>query len=299
MTNVTRNYKDNVFCMLYRDKENLLSLYNAVNGTNYQHAEKLEVITLDFAICVNMHNDVAFLVDSCLNLYEQQSTPNPNMPLRNLYYIAEELKKMIPMRKLYHSTLVKIPVPKFVTFYNGVRAQPTETTLRLSDLYETKVEKPELELTIRQINVNSKCGTDILEKCESLGGYMAFVDKVRAKLKAGTESKEAVAEAVDECIREGILFKFFMEHRNEVIEMGIYDYNAEEHDEVLREESIAIGITKGRAEMIIELLKELGTVPEHLCQKIMDQTDLDTLRSWGRLAIKAGSVDEFEKKLLE
>lgn len=185
MPNIARNHRDNVFCMLYRDRGNLLSLYNAVNGTNYQDEGELEVVTLEHAICVSMRNDAAFLIDSGLNLYEQQSTVNENMPLRDLYYVAEELKRLVPASRLYRKAGVKIPSPKFVVFYNGAEEQPEETVFRLSDLYERGTEEPELELMVRQININRGCNEVILERCESLRGYMVFVEKVRGKTAAG------------------------------------------------------------------------------------------------------------------
>lgn len=240
MANIERNYKDNVFCMLYRDREKLLSLYNAVNGTEYRDAEGLEVVTLEQAVCVRMHNDAAFIIGTSLNLYEQQSTVNDNIPLRDLYYAAEELKRLVPMRCLYGRKTVTIPVPRFVVFYNGREEQPEERMLKLSDLYKVREGKartePDLELVVRQININPGHSADILKRCESLKGYVTFVDKVREKREAGEEIKGAVTEAVDECIREGVLSEFFREHRSEVIEMGIYEIDDETFEQVIREE---------------------------------------------------------------
>lgn len=132
MSNVARNHKDNVFCLLYREKKNLLSLYNAMNGTSYEKEEELEVVTLEEAICMKIRNDAAFVVDSRLNLYEQQASFNPNMPLRDLYYVTEELKKIAPPGRLHRTAKVKIPTPKFVVFYNGTAKQPERETCRLS-----------------------------------------------------------------------------------------------------------------------------------------------------------------------
>lgn len=78
---VARNHKDRLFRMIFREKKELLSLYNAVNGTFYTNAEDLEIVTLENAIYMNMKNDLAFIMDSYLNLYEHQSTYSPNMPL--------------------------------------------------------------------------------------------------------------------------------------------------------------------------------------------------------------------------
>ena len=72
-----RVYKDTIFRMLYHDKENLLSLYNAVNGKDYKNPDELEIVTLENAIYMGMKNDLAFIMDMNLYLYEHQSTYNP------------------------------------------------------------------------------------------------------------------------------------------------------------------------------------------------------------------------------
>lgn len=92
---VQRKYKDTVFRMLYRDKRELLMLYNALNGTSYDDPNDLEVYTLDNAIYMNVKNDVSILLASVLTLYEQQSTVNPNMPLRDLMYVTRQLEKYV------------------------------------------------------------------------------------------------------------------------------------------------------------------------------------------------------------
>lgn len=295
MPNTARNHRDNVFCMLYRDRGNLLSLYNAVNGTDYQDERELDVVTLERAICVSMRNDAAFLIDSGLNLYEQQSTVNGNMPLRDLYYVAEELKRLVPVSRLYRRTRVKIPSPRFVVFYNGVEEQPAETVLKLSDLYENGTGEPELELTVRQININKGCNDGILEKCESLRGYMVFVEKVREKTCAGMKTEDAVTEAVDECIQEGVLKEFFAEHRSEVIEMGIFEYDARLHDQVLREESRMEGKAEGKAEAVLELLEELEPVPKETRDEILSQKDMNILKVWHKAAAKAACLEDWAR----
>ena len=46
---VKRPYKDTIFRMLYHDKENLLSLYNAMNGKKYTNPDELQIVTLDIS----------------------------------------------------------------------------------------------------------------------------------------------------------------------------------------------------------------------------------------------------------
>ena len=88
-----RKHKDTVFRMLYSDKRAILELYNALNGTDYQNPDDLTVTTLENAVYMAMKNDVSFLLDERMTLYEHQSTWNPNMPLRDLIYIARLMEK--------------------------------------------------------------------------------------------------------------------------------------------------------------------------------------------------------------
>ena len=119
MNYVNRKYKDTLFRALFSERKHLLSLYNAVNETNYTNEEDLEINTLENVIYLKMKNDISFLFGFSLNLYEHQSSVNPNMPLRDLFYVADLLQKIVKDRNLYSSSLVGIPTPKFVMFYNG------------------------------------------------------------------------------------------------------------------------------------------------------------------------------------
>lgn len=245
MTNMARNHKDNVFCLLYKDKRNLLSLYNAMNGTSYENEAELEVVTLDGAICLKMKNDVAFVVDSRLNLYEQQSSRNENMPLRDLYYVVEELKKIAPPSTLYHRTKIKIPTPRFVVFYNGAEEQPEKQVYKLSDSFSGEEMNPELELKVTVININPGYNEELLERCESLKGYMLFVKKARDKKAVGIKLEDAVRQALEECIAENILAEFFQSHKEEIVEMEIWGFDQELHDQAMREDGEIIGMEKG------------------------------------------------------
>ena len=97
-TFVQRNYKDTIFHDLFSDKKNALSLYNALNHTDYQDTEGLEVVTLSDAIYIHQKNDVAILFQDQLELWEHQSTRNGNMPLRGLLYFAREIEGLLAAR---------------------------------------------------------------------------------------------------------------------------------------------------------------------------------------------------------
>ena len=92
-----REYKDTAFRKLFHQKKELLELYNALNDSNYTREEDLEIVTLEeSSLFISMRNDLAFIVDFRLHLYEHQSTPSPNMPLRDLFYVAQEYWEIIP-----------------------------------------------------------------------------------------------------------------------------------------------------------------------------------------------------------
>ena len=93
--NINRNYKDRLFRLAFQEKEDLLDLYNAVSGRQYTNPEDIIITTLADAIYLGMKNDISFLVSDVLNLYEHQSSFNPNMPVRGLNYFADTYREYI------------------------------------------------------------------------------------------------------------------------------------------------------------------------------------------------------------
>ena len=266
----TKKYKDTIFRMLFENKENLLSLYNAMNHKNYTDADALQVVTLENSIYMGMKNDLAFILDMNLYLYEHQSTYNPNMPLRDLFYISNEYQKLVVQKSLYSSVLQKIPAPKFVVFYNGTKEIEDVSEFRLSSAYECQTDDPDLELRVTVLNVNEGHNQELMEHCQTLKEYAQYVAKVRKYTSLGELSlEEAVECAVEECIKEGILAEFLIQNRAEVISMSIFEYNKDEEEKKLRkaefeagreagiEEGRMAGLEEGREEGRIELLKQL------------------------------------------
>ena len=174
-----RNYKDTVFRMLFSDKKNLLSLYNAVNSRDYTNPDDLEIVTLENAIYMGMKNDLAFIIDTNLYLYEHQSTYNPNMPLRDLFYISSEYQKMLDQKSLYSSSLQKIPTPNFIEFYNGTDTLSDYSEHKLSSAFENLSGEPKLELIVTVLNINEGHNALLMEHCRTLKEYSQYVTKVR------------------------------------------------------------------------------------------------------------------------
>lgn len=249
--NVQRNYKDTVFRMLFKEKENLLSLYNALNGTGYTNVDDLEITTLENAVYMNYKNDISFVFAHELLLYEHQSTFNPNMPLRDLFYVSSVLQGRISGDDLYSRRIVRIPAPRFIVFYNGTDSQPERQILRLSDIFEKKQEQPALELNVIVYNINLGRNPELLAACSLLKEYAQYVDQVRT-LARELPFPKAVEKAVDYCIGNGILADFLRENRAEAIAMSIFEYDEEKHMKNEREE----GREEGREELA-KVLKRL------------------------------------------
>ena len=98
-----RTYKSSVFIMIFQEKKELLELYNAVSGKHYEDPEELEINTLDNAIYMSIKNELSFIIDSRLSLYEHQSTYNPNLPIGYLLYVADIYSKMTLHKDIYGS----------------------------------------------------------------------------------------------------------------------------------------------------------------------------------------------------
>lgn len=271
-----RNFKDTVFRMLFRRKTALLSLYNAVNKTHFTNVEDLEITTLENAVYLGMKNDVSCVFSFELCIYEHQSTVNPNMPLRDLIYVAQQLQKLIPQNKLYGSRPAKIPTPRFAVFYNGTSPIPECMEYRLSDLFEKPMENPELELKVTVYNINPGMNGELLEACELLKEYVQFTEKIRENRKT-MELKSAVNKAVDDCIREHILEDFLREQRAEVIAMSIYEYDQEMHMQVVKEESWEDGLAVGQNKMLLLIQHMKANDEIHLIEKLNDMAFLQQM----------------------
>lgn len=249
-----RAYKDTIFRWIFSDKENLLSLYNAIAGKDYKDPEKLTIVTLENAVYMGMKNDLAFVLETGLYLYEHQSTYNPNIPLRDLFYIASEYQKFVDQKSLYSSSVQKIPTPRFLVFYNGMDKKVADReVLKLSSMYENETDEPDLELKVTMLNINAGHNKELLENCHILGEYAQYVDRVR-KYATQMDLNHAVERAITECIQEGILAEFLQRNRAEVFKVSIFEYDKEKEEKKLRkaeyEHGLEDGIIQGKTEGI-------------------------------------------------
>lgn len=297
--NVAVKYKDNVFCMLYRNKKNLLELYNALNNSNYTNVDDLQVTTLNGGSYMKYKNDASFVLNMSLYMFEQQSSRNDNMPLRFLHYLSDVYREMFSNDLLHRRAMIKIPVPYFVTFYNG-REKWNDDELTLAKMFERNVENPKVNLKVDVIDINGDA--EILNKCTSLRGYMTFVEKVRHKTDVEKlDVKEAVTEAMDECIDEDILVDFFEEHREEVVEVSIYDYDEEKVRKTLadeaREEGIEQGETLAKIAIIIKKVKKSKSFPTIAAELEEEEADIKPIYDAVISSAPDYDIEEIKEKL--
>ena len=269
-----RNYKSSIFTMLFSDKRELLGLYNAVSGKDYKDPGLLEVNTLENAIYMAIKNDLSFVIDSQLSLYEHQSTYSPNLPLRMLLYLADLYADMTKNENLYGKKKVKIPPPQFIIFYNGVERQPDRRILRLSDLYEVEEEEHKLELEAVMLNVNAGHNRELLQSCKTLADYAEYTACIR-KYAEEMDTEDAVECAIAECIQEGILEEFLRKNRAEAKRMSIYEYDQARHIRQEREDAWEEGWSEGRDEgrqeekrSVAARLAEMGMAAEQIAQAV-------------------------------
>ena len=201
-------------------------------------------MTLENAIYMGMKNDLAFIVDTDLFLYEHQSTYNPNMPLRDLFYISSEYQKLVDHKSLYSSVLQKIPAPQFIVFYNGLEKKKDYWVNHLSEAFENQSGDPKLELEVLTLNINEGHNKELMEQCQTLKEYAQYVNYVRRYAK-DFELNEAVKLAVNECIHDNILSDFLRVNKAEVISMSIFEYDKELEERKLRKAEYEAGVADG------------------------------------------------------
>ena len=289
MTTINRQYKDRLFRLIFADEKNkvhTLALYNALNNSSYTDEDELEITTLEDVIYIRMKNDLSFIIADQMNLYEQQSSHNPNMPLRGLLYFSGLYEKYLTKNELslHVRSLVKVPTPNYIVFYNGVDKRPAIEKLRLSDAFQIPDERGEFEWTATVINLNHPENRNLLDRCKPLSDYTYLVSSIQANQKI-MSIKDAVNQAIDACIKAGILADFLTAHRAEVLRM----YLAEVNEEVLRknlkeegfEEGYSQGISQGELNLLTKQIeakvkagKSLEQIAAELEQKAEDIKDL-------------------------
>lgn len=282
---LNRKYKDRLFRFIFSDKGNLLQLYNAINDSHYSNPDDLVITTIDDVVYMGMKNDLSFIIDDIMSLYEHQSTYSPNLPLRGLFYFSAMYRNYIePMKqKLYTDSPLRIPFPVYLVFYNGSIEEPERKEILLNDLFiqNGKGLQPALECTALLLNINVGHNQELMEKCRILKEYAQFIHTIRSKISVGLPFQEAVETAVEDCISQNILSEILRKNKAEVIDMILTEYDENEFREFLKEDSwkkgheagVQDGIKTGIRE-IIRTFTELQLPKEQLLEKLTNSFSL-------------------------
>ena len=254
-TKTNPKYKDRLFSFIFGNEKNkkwTLALYNAVNHSNYTNPDDIEINTLENAVYMGMKNDVSFLLHTAINLYEHQSTYNPNMPARQLIYLGKLFEKHIKKYNcnMYGTKRIELPVPKFVVFYNGLKDTADEEYLYLSDLFP-KESRDDADVTarVRMININYGHNKELLDACRPLYEYAWFVEQIRVGCRSSNndeEKSEAISKALTEMPDTFSIKEFLLENRAEVEMSCLTEYNEAETMNMLKEEAREEGLAEGR-----------------------------------------------------
>ncbi len=245
---VNRAHKDRLFQRVFADKRDLLDLYNAVNRTNYTNPDELEITTLEDVIYMSMKNDMSFIISSTLNLYEHQSTFNPNMPVRGLMYFSRLYEAYIKRHSLdiYSSSLVKLPRPQFIIFYNGRNEYPDEMVLKLSDAFTLEsADEPVLECRATMLNINYGHNNALLNSCRRLHDYSYFIAKVNEYINSQHTIECAISKAIDYCIENDILADILIKCKSEVTNMLLTEFDEKLYKKTVYREGYEDGVNEG------------------------------------------------------
>ena len=252
---INRTYKDRLFKIIFEDKKELLSLYNALTGKNYQNPDELEINTIDDVIYMHLKNDMSFILDDWQNLFEQQSTFNPNQPLRGFFYFADLYKVKYFGKKIYSTRLLKIPTPQYIVFYNGTANMPDRKELRLSDAFQQPTEQPDIEVVAHMLNINYGHNKELMERCQKLKEYAQFIDIIRHYLRENKQwsNEQAISKAIDDCIKNNILRDILQKERLRVMASILSEFDEVGYKEMIQDEAIEDGEIRGSIKLAYKL----------------------------------------------
>ena len=302
---VNTEYKDRLFNFIFGSPENrkwTLSLYNAVNGSAYTDENEIEINTIKEVLYLGMHNDTSFLISGMMNVYEHQSSYNPNMPLRQLQYLGSLYEGYVTKNRLnkFGGSLIMLPVPKLVVFYNGTREADDEVILRLSDSFEEPHRsESDVEVRVRMLNINYGHNHQLTDACRPLYEYSWLIDRVRKNLKSLT-IENALSHAIDEVPEDFVLKTFLMMNKSEVSSMLLTEYNEAEVMELFKEDGRKEGIEEGRDKLLISLVHkklERGKQPQTIADEV--EEPLETVDEIIKAIESLGDDNYDDQKVLE
>ena len=221
-------YRDSVFRDYFNDKIRLLSLCNAILGTNYTDTNLLEINTLQGNFFSGQKNDISCTIDGkWLILVEHQSSVNPNMAFRCLLYVSQLLNNLVTNKEsLYQGELMLFPEPQCFVFYDGDNVEPLTKGIKLSDSFINPTGK--MELVVKSYNINYGLNQPLLQNCCYLNDYSTLVGKVKQGLKTKLSRRQAIIQAINWCIANDVMTDYLTVKRDEVFSMLDLQWDLEE-----------------------------------------------------------------------
>lgn len=288
-----RTYQDTVFRKLFSTKEKLIELYNALEGESFGPETKVELTTLEDVLYIDRKNDLSFLIeDRFVILIEHQSTINPNLPLRDLIYIARTLEKMMESLPIYGETLQKIPTPEFYVLYTG-EEKWEQKTLRLSESFNCRAPENSVELVVKVINLGYNEKNEVLKRSETLAGYSRLLHYIKEGKGQGKNLQESIDDAVKRCMKEGVLRDFLKKNSQEVGNMLFDEVSWEEVIAYRAEEARKKGRDEGYGEAVDQGIRIL--IESHREENIPKERTIDTLiKKYGISSEQAAAYYEKE-----
>lgn len=307
---INRKHKDSSFRYIFNKKENALMLYNAINNSNYQNPDELEMYTMEDFLYLGIKNDLSFLIQDDLNIFEHQSSKNPNMPIRGLLYTSAALKKYIELNSLdiYASSLQKLPVPRYFVLYNGIGKMSDHIVLRLTDsMNDLTREQSSIEFTAHVININLGHNQELMNRCPVLFEYATLIASIRDYQKSGMTLADAVNQAVDDCIDKGILANILRGNKAEVTDIMLSEYNEALHiatekkisydegfeagmkqarQDIEQERQRTDTVTQNAAQTLIRICQEVGLDKEAVLSRLCSGLHIDK-------AIAQGLIEKY------
>ena len=181
------------------------------------------------------------------------------MPLRMLEYTANLFEKYIKREALnkYGHRQIMLPVPRLVVFYNGIEEKADEQVLLLSDAFKPEHRQmADISVTVHMININRGHSQKLMASCRPLEEYAWSVDSVRMFRK--TDNLEtAIDKTLDQMPQSFLIKPFLEEHRAEVKNMLLTEYNEAETMELFKRDYLAEGRAEGQEAERISSIRNL------------------------------------------
>ena len=165
-----KNYRDSLFRRYFENPQYLAGIHQVLTGEGVM-PDDVRITTIKNVLFNNQKNDISYQIGNrYMVLLEHQSTINPNMPLRLLFYIAILYRRMAPRNLIYSSHQINLPAPEFYVLYNGDEHMEDQV-LRLSTAFgENDRGTMELVVTVKNIRYNER--NNLIQQYRPLHDYM-------------------------------------------------------------------------------------------------------------------------------